>query len=186
MNANRTPEQIEADINDVRERVDSTLGTLERRQHAKKMLLDGIDHLRNGKTVRHVTTAVMSAGRTAREHPLPAALAGAGLLGLLVWGLRSGSHSQAERHAMRHVSEAVDMARDRLMSAKQALADATRGARRKTRDTASQAWKGIEHAGSEARSAARDHPVAAGALGIALLAIAAAAAIPSVRDRIVR
>lgn len=185
MNANRTPEQIEADINDVRERMDSTLDTLEQRLDAKQLIRDGLDHLRNSDTIRYVTMTAASAGRVAREHPVPAAIAGASLLGLIVWGLRSGTHS--ERNAMRHVSDAVNTARDRLLSAKQTLADSTRGARRRTLDAAGHAWKEIEQAGGEARSVVREHPVATSAVGLVLIAaIAAAAALPGVRNRLGR
>jgi hypothetical protein len=185
MNANRTPDEIEADINDVRERMDSTLDTLEQRLDAKRLLREGLEHFRNSEAIKYATTAAVSAGRAARDHPVPAALAGAGLLGLIVWGMRS-SHSRTERKAMRNVSEAVDTARDRLMNAKSALAESARGASGWTRDAAGRAWHEIEHAGSEARSTVRKHPVAASAAGLAIIAIAAAAALPSIRNRIGR
>ncbi len=183
MNANRTPDEIEADINKVRERMDSTLDSLEHRLDAKRMLRDGLEQFRNSEAIRYATNAAAGAGRAAREHPVPAALAGAGLLGLIFWGLRSGLHSRGERKAMRNVSSAMDTARDRLIEAQRTLSESTRGARKRSREVAGQAWDGIRHAGSEARSVAREHPVAAGVLGLALVAVAAAS-LPSVRDRI--
>lgn len=183
MNTTRTPDEIESDINRVRERMDSTLDSLEHRLDAKRMLREGLEHFRNSEAVRYATKATASAARAAREHPVPAALAGAGLVGLVFWGLRSGLHSRSERQAMRNVSSVVDTARERLIEAKRVLSESTRGARQRTRDAADHAWDGIQHAGSEARSAAREHPVAAGVLGLALLAVAAAS-IPAVRDRL--
>lgn len=183
MNAtNRTPDEIESDIDKVRERMDSTLDSLEHRLDAKRILRESLDNFRNSEAIKYAAGAAASAGRAAREHPVPAAIAGASLFGLLVWGLRSGLHSRNERKSMRNVSQAVDTARDRLIEAKRTLSSSTRGARERTREAADHAWEGIQHAGTEARSAVREHPVAAGVLGLALLAVAAAS-IPSVRDR---
>ena len=183
MNTNRTPDEIESDIDKVRERMDSTLDSLEHKLDAKRMLREGLDNFRNSEAIKYAAGAALKAGRAAREHPVPAAIAGASLFGLLVWGLRSGLHSRSERKAMRNVSEAVDTARDRLIEAKRTLSSSTRGARQRTREAAGHAWEGMQHAGSEARSVAREHPMAvAGVLGLALVAVAAAS-IPAVRDR---
>jgi hypothetical protein len=57
-------------------------------------------------------------------------------------------------------------------------------ARRMLSESANDAWHRVEDAGSAAKSTVREHPVAAGALGLAIVALAAAAAIPGVRERI--
>lgn len=184
MNTNRNTEQIEADINDVRERMDATLDELEHRLDVRRMLRDGLAELGNTEVVRYAASAASRAGRTAREHPVPAALAGAGLLGLVAWGLRSGFHSRGERKALRNVSHAVDSARERLSTARKSLLDSAGGTGKRLRDAGSSTWHQLEDAGSEARSMARRHPVATSAIGVALVALAALVATPAVRDRL--
>jgi ElaB/YqjD/DUF883 family membrane-anchored ribosome-binding protein len=184
MNTNRTPEQIEANIDDVRERMDSTLDELEHRLNARRMLRDGLAQLSNTEVIRYAASAAASAGRTAREYPVPTALAGVGLLGLVAWGLRARSHSHAGRHSLRDISDAVDSARERLSSARKSLAGSAGSTRRRVRDAGTEAWHKMEAVGTEAGSLARSHPVAAGAIGLVVLAIAAAAATPAIRDRI--
>jgi hypothetical protein len=184
MNTNRSPEQIESDIDGVRERMDSTLDELEHRLDARRMLRDGLSQLADTEVIRYAATAAASAGRAAREHPVPTALAGVGLLGLVVWGMRSGSHARTERTALRGVSDAVDTARERLNDARRSLMESTGGTRRRMREAGGQAWHHLEDMGGEARSMARSHPVAAGALGLALVAVAAAIATPGIRKRV--
>lgn len=203
MNASRTPAQIEGDINDVRDRVDSTLNSLEQRLDAKRLIREGLDYARNTQAVKVATNAAASARRTAREHPVPAAIAGASLLGLIVWGLSSGWRSRTERQGMRRMSDtaadwltharrymkdstAESSATSAATSAATTLAESTRRARQRTRDAAGRAWQGIEHAGSEARTVVRKHPMAASAVGLAMIAIATAAAVPALRHRIGR
>lgn len=195
MNASRTPEQIEGDINDVRDRVDSTLDTLEQRLDAKRLIREGLDYVRNTQAVKYATNAAASARRTAREHPVPSAIAGASLLGLIVWGLSSGLRSRTERQGMRRMSDTAadwltharrSMRESTAESAAESMAESTRRARQRTRDAAGRAWQGIEHAGSEARAVVRKHPMAASAVGLAVIAIATAAAVPALRHRISR
>jgi len=199
MNASRTPEQIEGDINDVRDRVDSTLDTLEQRLDAKRLICEGLDYVRNTQAVKYATNAAASARRTAREHPVPSAIAGASLLGLIVWGLSSGLRSRTERQGMRRMSDTAadwltharrsmreSTAESTAESAAESMAESTRRARQRTRDAAGRAWQGIEHAGSEARAVVRKHPMAASAVGLAVIAIATAAAVPALRHRISR
>lgn len=203
MNASRTPEQIEGDINDVRDRVDSTLDTLEQRLDAKRMIREGLNYVRNTPAVKYATTAAVSAGRTAREHPLPSAIAGASLLGLIVWGLTSRLNSRTNRQGMRRMSDtAANWLTNARNSMKDSMPDSTAGstaastakymvestrrARQRTHDAAGRAWQGIEHAGSEARAVVRKHPMAASAVGLAMIAIATAAAVPTLRQRIGR
>ena len=207
MNASRTPEQIEGDINDVRDRVDYTLDTLEQRLDAKRLFREGLDYVRNTQAVKYATNAAASARRTAREHPVPSAIAGASLLGLIVWGLSSGLRSRTKRQGMRRMSDtaadwltharrymrestaesaAKSAATSAATSAVTSLAESARRARQRTRDAAGRAWQGIEHAGSEARTVVRKHPMAASAVGLAVIAIATAAAVPALRHRISR
>lgn len=184
MNTNRTPEQIEADIEGVRERMDSTLDELAHRLNARRMLRDGLAQLSNTEVIRYAATAAASAGRTARDYPVPTALAGIGLLGLVAWGMRTGSHSRYRRKTLRNVSDAVDSARERLSNARSSLMDSAGSARRRVRDAGADAWRHVEDFGSEAHSMARSHPVATGAIGLAVVALAAMAATPAIRDRI--
>ena len=210
MNASRTPEQIEGDINNVRDRVDSTLETLEQRLDAKRLVGEGLNYVRNTPAVKYATTAAASARRAARQYPVPTAVAGAGLLGLIIWGLTSRLNSRTNRQGMRRMSDTaanwLSIARNSMKDSMDSTADtavgstaastaastanfmaeSTRRARQQTRDAAGRAWRGIEHAGSEARTVVRKHPMAASAVGLAMIAIATAAAIPALRHRIGR
>ena len=165
MNASRTPEQIEGDINDVRDRVDYTLDTLEQRLAAKRPFREGLDYVRNTQAVKYATNAAASARRTARQHPVPSAIAGASLLGLIVWGLSSGLRSRTKRQGMRRMSDtaadwltharrymrestaestAESAATSAVTSAVTTMAESARRARQRTRDAAGRAWQGIE------------------------------------------
>jgi hypothetical protein len=172
MISHRSPEEIEAQNEGVRSRMDSTLEELEQRLDPAEVVRAGIDRLRETDAVRYATAAAVIAGRTAREHPVPTALAGIGVLGLIAWGLRPRPH-RMYRSKTYDASHAIGSARAHLSNA-----------RRMLEDSASDAWQHLGDAGSAARSTVREHPAAAGAIGLALVAIAAAAAIPSVRDRI--
>ena len=180
---NRTPEQLEADNNDVRSRMDSTLDELEQRLDAREVLRAGLDRLRDTDAVRYTTAAAVTAGRVARDHPVPAALAGVGLLGLIVWGLRARPHG-GYRSRTYDASDAIGTAKAHLHNARRMLAESASSQRRRIADAGGRAWHHLEDAGRGARTTAREHPVATSAIGLAILAIAAAAAIPAVRDRV--
>ncbi len=185
MNINRTPEQIQAEIEDVRERMDSTLDAIEHRLDPRRMMRDGLAQLSNTEVIRYAASAASSAGRAARQYPVPTALAGVGLLSLVVWGMRGRSHttSRHRRNRRDHMSDAVDSARQRLSSARDAVMESASSAQRRMRDAGSEALHRVGSAGSEASSMARSHPMAAGAIGLAVLALAVMAATPAIRDR---
>lgn len=180
---NRTPEQLEAENNEVRSRMDSTLDELEERLDAREVWRAGVDRLRDTDAVRYTTAAAVIAGRVARDHPLPSALAGVGLLGLIVWTLRPRAH-RAYRSRTYDATSAISTAKAHLKNARRMLAESTSDARERASDAGSRAWHRMEDAGSSARRTVERHPVAAGAVGLAILAIAAAAAVPSVRERL--
>jgi hypothetical protein len=183
MTIHRTPEQIAADIDEVRGRMDATLDEIEHRLNVRRMVREGLDELRNTGIVRSASAMASSAGRSARDHPVPAALTGAGLLGLIAWGVIAGSHARHERRARRDVSDAVQAARQRLQSARRSLTGGSSTAGRRVIEAGSDALQHVGEVGSEAREMVRQHPMAAGAVGLALLALALAAT-PAVRHRI--
>ena len=180
---NRTPEQLEADNNEVRSRMDSTLDELEQRLDVREVLRAGLDRLRDTETVRYATAAAITAGRAARDHPVPAALAGVGLLGLLAWGLRSRSH-RGYRSRSYDANTAIGSAKAHLTNARRMLSETSGDAGHRIADAGGRAWHQMEDAGRSARSTVREHPMAASAIGLAIIALAAAAAIPSVRNKI--
>ena len=112
MTIHRTAEQIAADIDDVRDRMDATLEELEHRLNVRRMVRDGLAELGKTEAVRVASAAALRASRTAREHPMPAALAGAGLLGLVAWGIHAGTHARRDRRSRRDVTRAVEAARE--------------------------------------------------------------------------
>ena len=70
----RTAEQIEAEINRVRARLDKTLGELEHRLTPRELIRDGVDTL---------SRCVLRAGDLVRRYPVPAAIAGASVIGII-------------------------------------------------------------------------------------------------------
>jgi ElaB/YqjD/DUF883 family membrane-anchored ribosome-binding protein len=183
MNTQRTPEEIARENEQVRQDIDSTLEELEHRLDAGRMLREGLDFMRNTDAVRYTAAAAATASRVAREHPVPAAIAGVGALGLLIWGMRARSHSRIQPSSFHGLTDALGTARERLAEAKRALAGSTGGTRRRMSDAGSEAWRRIGDAGNEARTMVRDHPVATSAVGLAIIALAAAALVPMMGER---
>jgi len=180
MNTSRTADEIEADIERVRGQVDATLDALERRLSVRELLREGIDYLRYTDAAQYVARAGVKAGRAARDHPVPAALGGAGLLAVMVLGRMAKSRIFDDRGVGRMGTGSS--ARDKLRGAREAIASSAGRARERLREAASgaqeatrSAGRQLRRAGSSTRSVVHEHPVATGAIGLALVAIAAAA-----------
>jgi ElaB/YqjD/DUF883 family membrane-anchored ribosome-binding protein len=176
MNMERTPEQIAGEIDEVRERMDATLDALEHRLSARELLRDGLDYVRYSNAARYAVRASRQAGQTAREHPVAAALAGASLVGLAYWGWRwsHASRGTGSGAHLRHLASAVEAARGKLHDARHALPDLGHSARRHLSDAAAGVRSRIAHTGRSSQTLVREHPVAAGATGFAVLALTVA------------
>jgi hypothetical protein len=76
----RTAAQIDAEINQIRARVDNTLGELEHRLTLREVIRDGVEMLSHYEAGRYALTA----GDLVRRYPVPAAIAGASVIGLVL------------------------------------------------------------------------------------------------------
>lgn len=76
----RTAAQIEAELNRVRERLDNTLGELEHRLTPRELIRDGVNTLSGYEAGR----SVLRAGDLARRYPVPAAIAVASVIAIIL------------------------------------------------------------------------------------------------------
>jgi len=189
--ASRTSDQIEAEIDRIRARLDATLDEVEHRLTPRELLRDGIGALSGLEATRY---AVRLAG-IARRYPVPAAIAVITVAALLfAGGYRRRLRLSDTVGSTPRVPQTRGMATDKLLDARQKIAEAAGTARAKLADAAS---SGVGRAGALANSAgrklrrasdraqvmARSQPVATGALALALGA-AVALCIPSVRRKL--
>lgn len=193
----RTPEQIEAEIDRIRQRMDSTLSELEDRMTPRQLMRDGIDSISG----RDVSQYVFKLAGLARRYPMPAAIAGASLAGLFLAGRRHYKSRFADNTLLRaddrssaRLSSAVDSAIEKLKDTRQTLSQtagaaraklsgATSSAMERASDIAGSAGKTLRRAGANAQTIARERPLIVGALALALVA-GIAMSVPSVRHKI--
>lgn len=75
----RTAAQIEAEINHIRARLDNTLGELELRLTPRELIRNGVETLSRYEAGRYA----LRAGDLIRRYPVPAAIAGASVIGII-------------------------------------------------------------------------------------------------------
>jgi len=191
----RTPEEIEAEIDRIRDRMDETLSDLEFRLTPRELVRDGINSLSGLQGSRYVSRYVGKMLHLGRRYPKPAAIAGAGLAGLVLAGRRYKTQKpDDDQNSAARLSQAMDVARETMQDTKQTLAKgagaakdklagATSSAMERASDIAETASKRFRQAGSSVHSITRERPVAAGALALAVAA-AVLMSIPSVRRKL--
>jgi uncharacterized protein DUF3618 len=191
--ANRSPDQIEAEIDRIRARLDATLSEVEHRLTPRELLRDGIGALSGIEATRYV---VKLAG-IVRRYPVPAGIAVITVAALaLAGGHRRHVRLSDTAGSRPRVPQPRISSTDKLLDARQKIAEATSTARTKLSGAASSS---VERAGALAGSAgrqlrratdraqimARRQPVAASAIALALGA-AVALSLPSVRRKLHR
>ena len=190
----RTPEEIEAEIDRIRDRMDATLTDLEFRLTPRELLRDGINSLSGLQGSRYVGKYVGKMLHLGRRYPKPAAMAGAGLAGLLFAGRRYKTQTVEEQNSAARLSQAMNAARETMQDTKQTLAKgagvakdklvgATSSAMERASDIAQSASKRFRGAGSSVQNMTRERPVVASVLALALAA-AVLMSIPSVRRKL--
>lgn len=193
----RTPEQIEAEIDRIRQRMDSTLSELEIRMTPRQLMRDGIDSISG----RDASQYVFKLLGLARRYPMPAAIAGASLAGLFLAGRRhyksrfaGNTQLRADDRSGTRLSSAVDSTKEKIKDTRQTLSQSAGAARAKlsgaassamerASDFAGSAGKSLRRAGANAQTIARERPVIVGALALALAA-GIALSVPSVRRKV--
>jgi len=190
----RTPEEIEAEIDRIRDRMDATLTDLEFRLTPRELLRDGINSLSGLQGSRYVGRYVGKLMHLGRRYPKPAAIAGESLAGLFLAGRRYKPQPSDDQNSGDRLSQAIEAARETMQDTKKTLAKgagtakdklvgATSSAMERASDIAESAGKRLREAGSSVHSVTRERPVAAGAIALALAA-AVLMSIPSVRRKL--
>src|SRR3954467_4701616 len=110
----RTPEEIEAEIDRIRDRMDATLTDLEFRLTPRELVRDGINSLSGLQGSRYVGRHVGKLMPLGRRYPKPAAIAGASLAGLLLAGRRYKTHDSDDDKSAARLSQAMDAARETM------------------------------------------------------------------------
>jgi ElaB/YqjD/DUF883 family membrane-anchored ribosome-binding protein len=192
MNAEqKTSEEIEAEIDRVRARMDATLDEIEHRLSPREMIRDGVSSISRIEAGRYA----LHLAALARRYPMPAAVAGITLAGLLVAGRRySASRSeQKDAASTSRLSRALDAARGTLRntsdtisgsagSARTRLSRATSEGMERASEVSTRARKQLRRAGNSAQSYARERPFVVGAAALAVGA-AVAVCVPYLRKK---
>ncbi|MEO8164958.1 MAG: hypothetical protein ABI619_06130, partial [Betaproteobacteria bacterium] len=167
------------------------LGELEHRLTPREMIRDGVDSLSHYEAGRYV----LQLGALLRHYPVPAALAGASVVGLIFAGRQrfKSRYSYSKRSTAR-LSQALDSARGKLHDTRRSLspsvdttreklADATSSIRERARECAGNAGRQLRRAGAGVQSIARQRPIAMSAIALAVGA-AVGLGIPALRRRL--
>jgi len=187
----RKPEEIEAELDRIRARMDATLDEIEHRLTPGELIRDGIESISGIGASRYI----VGLASLAQRYPIPVALASTGLAGLFVAGRRRSPPQLPDKgKSSGRILQVVETAKEKLLETKQALSDTAGTARAKlsgatssgierASDIAGRARKQLSRASSGVQTMARDRPVASGAIGLAI-AVAVAASIPYIRRKL--
>lgn len=174
---NTSPEEIRADIEQTRRRMDSTLEAIERRLSPDRLMDIGADWLRSSNARQFASNL----GAAAKNNPLPLALIGLGLAWLWAGGSRRAGYLESAEgpgragSAARRAGDAVSSARERVSGATEAARERYQGAKDKVVNLSEAARRQADRARGGYDRMLREQPLALGAVGLALGAIAAAA-----------
>lgn len=162
-NGQRRPEQIEADIERTRGDLNATLSAIERRLSPGELVDHGLDYLRHSGARQYAG----SLAHAAKRDPIPLALVGVGLAWLMASSRRSDA-SFAPAGDTAGIGQKLSQTGQRLADTAHAAGErASRGAER-VRDGAQRIRGSYEHM-------LHEHPLAFGAIGLAVGAVLAAA-----------
>jgi hypothetical protein len=154
----RPPQEIQAEIERTRNEMDGTLSALEQRLSPGQLIDQGMSYLRQNGAQEFVTNL----GEQAKHNPMPVALVGIGLAWLMATGKMSGMSS-----ASGMTTSKLGDAKDKISETASAMRDRATHMKESTRDQFVRARDGID-------TMMREQPLALGALGLALGALAAA------------
>jgi ElaB/YqjD/DUF883 family membrane-anchored ribosome-binding protein len=158
-NGTRAPSEIQAEIDRTRREMDGTLSAIEHRLTPGQLFDQCMSYLKdNGGT-----EFVSNLGNQAKKNPMPVALVGVGLAWLMAADKNSGTEPEY----------AVG---DRLSQAKAGLADTANAMRDRAASVRDTTREQIERAKSGVDTMMREQPLALGAIGLAIGALAAALA----------
>jgi hypothetical protein len=152
-NGTRRPEEILAEIHRTRDEMDHTLQAIEHRLTPGQLVDQGLDYLKNSGAREYVNNLSSSV----KTHPLPATLTGIGIAWLMAVGNR-----QPAQPSSYNTGPGIG---ERMQSAKERASQIGSSARQQL-DRARGGWD----------SMLNEHPLALGAIGVAIGAVVAAMA----------
>jgi hypothetical protein len=153
-NGTRRPEEILAEIHRTRDEMDHTLQAIEHRLTPGQLVDQGLEYLKKSGAREYVSNLSGSV----KTHPLPATLTGIGIAWLMAVGNKQPSQQPSSAQSGLGLGERMQSAKDR--------ASQIGSSAREQLDRARGGWD----------SMVNEHPLALGAIGLAIGAVVAAMA----------
>lgn len=160
----RRPQEIQAEIERTRREMDGTLYAIEHRLTPGQLYDQGMHYLRNNGG----TELLANLGEQAKRNPMPVALVGIGLAWLMATTRRSATPPDLESSGP-GIGERAAQAKARVGETAEAVRERAGHVRDATRQQLDRAKSGLD-------SLMREQPLALGAVGLAIGALAAALA----------
>lgn len=181
-NGEKRPEEILAEIDRTRDEMDRTLSAIEHRLTPGQLVDQGLDYLRHSGAAEYV----QNLGGTAKQNPLPIALAAIGIGWLMALGRQPAQQSYAATSGS-GLREGIGSMRNKASSAMQSTSDSLSSAKDRVtgsissmRDRAGQMTDSAKYQWERARGGVdylvHEQPLALGAIGLAVGAVLAAMA----------
>jgi gas vesicle protein len=173
-NGTRRPEEILAEIHRTRDEMDHTLQAIQHRLTPGQLVDQGLGYLKNSGAREYVNNLSSSV----KTHPLPATLTGIGIAWLMAVGNKrparessysTGSTGSAISERMQGIGQGIG---DRV----QGMGDRMQSAKERVSQIGSSARQQLDRARGGWDSMLNDHPLALGAIGLAIGAVVAAMA----------
>lgn len=162
--APRRPVHIMAEINRTRAEMDQTLSAIEQRLTPGQLVDQGLGYLKNSGAREYAANLAGSV----KTHPLPATLAGIGI----AWLMAVGDKPAQPRSG---AGEDTGLG-ERMQSAKDSAAGTVQSAKERASQLGDSARQQLGRARENWDYMLREHPLALGAVGLAIGAVAAAMA----------
>jgi ElaB/YqjD/DUF883 family membrane-anchored ribosome-binding protein len=171
--AARSTDEIEREIAATRRDMDRTLNELQGRFTPGQLLDQGLDYARNSGA----NEFVQNLGRSVKDNPMPVALVGIGLAWLMVTNRSNGrSTYRLDDSSGGTLRETIHDMKDRATQAQESISDTVNSAREHLSRTADGARQQVDRAREGYDWLMREHPLALGAIGVAIGALLAGAA----------
>ena len=173
-NGTRRPEEILAEIHRTRDEMDHTLQAIEHRLTPGQLVDQGLEYLKNSGAREYVNNLSSSV----KTHPLPATLTGIGIAWLMAVGNKrpaqdssysAGTTGSAIGERMQGIGQGIG---DRV----QGVGDRMQSAKERVSQIGSSARQQLDRARGGWDSMLNEHPLALGAIGLAIGAVVAAMA----------
>jgi len=189
-NGDRSPEEIQAQIESTRSNLDETLSAIEQRLTPGQLVDQGVEYLRSSAARKYVSNL----GASARREPIPLALVGVGLAWLMIAGRRGPEHGEgmlqrsggpsaatvadgirgtleSVRDSVSSVRDSVSHATDRIGCDTRRIGETARAARERGGQVTAAARERSRQVRSGYARMVEEQPLALGAIGLAVGAV---------------